>query len=165
MINEDLFDDPKDLEIVKLKLAIENFKKYDEERKKYYAKAMQRLGELEAFMEEIEDKDDNNVDLVAYAGKLQMRIKALEAQVSKLSCIVRASRIMETLGEEKAIAFVKDATIRGNYERKRKENKMLKRRIKDLIRKNNLQNQEVWLNLLTVLENSESTEQQEATSE
>ena len=46
MLNEKLFDDPKDAEIARLKMTIEKFKEYDKERKKYYADKMQRLGEL-----------------------------------------------------------------------------------------------------------------------
>lgn len=53
MLNKDIID-PKDLEIAKLKLAIEKFKKYDAERKQYYSKSLQRLGELESYVQEIE---------------------------------------------------------------------------------------------------------------
>lgn len=53
MLNKDLIN-PKDIKIAKLKLAIENFKKYDAERKEYYASSLQRLGELESYVEELE---------------------------------------------------------------------------------------------------------------
>lgn len=53
MLNKDLID-PKDIEIAKLKLTIEKFKKYDAERKQYYSNALQRLGELESYVEELE---------------------------------------------------------------------------------------------------------------
>ena len=55
MINEILFDNPKDAQIAKLKMEIEAFKKYDAERKEYYAKSLQRLGELEVWYDEIND--------------------------------------------------------------------------------------------------------------
>lgn len=53
MLNEDLID-PKDLKIAKLKLAIENFKKYDKERKAYYSKSLIELGQLKDYVEELE---------------------------------------------------------------------------------------------------------------
>lgn len=53
MLNKDLIN-PKDIEIARLKLVIESFKKYDTERKKYYASSLQRLGELESYVEELE---------------------------------------------------------------------------------------------------------------
>ena len=40
-----------------LENTIENFKRYDQNRKEYYKDAMIRLGQLESFMEEIEEKD------------------------------------------------------------------------------------------------------------
>lgn len=54
-----LFDNEKDYQIIRLKEIISSFIKYDKERKQYYSKVIQRLGELESFIEEIEDgKDD-----------------------------------------------------------------------------------------------------------
>lgn len=52
MLNEDLIN-PKDIEIAKLKLTIEKFKRYDAERKQYYSNALQRLGELESYVQEL----------------------------------------------------------------------------------------------------------------
>lgn len=56
MLNEDLID-PKDLKIAKLKQAIESFKKYDEERKKYYSSALVKLGEYESLMDELNENE------------------------------------------------------------------------------------------------------------
>ena len=53
MLNEDLFD-PKDLEIAKLKQAIKHFKKYDKERKKYYANLEQEISILKTYIQELE---------------------------------------------------------------------------------------------------------------
>ena len=53
MLNEDLFD-PKDLEIAKLKQAIKRFKKYDKERKKYYANLEQEISMLKTYIQELE---------------------------------------------------------------------------------------------------------------
>lgn len=52
MLNEDLLDD-KDIIIARLKLAIEKFKEYDIERKKYYSNALIELGKLKDEVEEL----------------------------------------------------------------------------------------------------------------
>ena len=48
----------KDKEIRRLNQIIEDFKKYDNERKEYYKNAMIRLGELESILSEFKDGDD-----------------------------------------------------------------------------------------------------------
>ena len=58
MRNEELFTDPKDAEIARLKLEIQAFKKYDLKRGKYYADKMQRLGELESLLLEHDPKEE-----------------------------------------------------------------------------------------------------------
>ena len=61
MLNKVLFD-KKDVEIARLKRMIERFKEYDKERKNYYAEKMQRLGELESFVQELDtDRERNNM--------------------------------------------------------------------------------------------------------
>lgn len=64
MLNEDLFLDQKDKEIARLKAIIEQFKKYDKERKEYYSSKLIRLGQLESYVQEInnsiEDKDEKD---------------------------------------------------------------------------------------------------------
>ena len=57
MLNEGLFDNNKDLKIAKLTNEIRSFKKYDEERKEYYRKALIRLGEAEEMLDSIEAKN------------------------------------------------------------------------------------------------------------
>ncbi len=54
MLNEDLLS-PKDVEINKLKIAIQRFKEYDKERKEYYKKSLQELGELKSYVQELEE--------------------------------------------------------------------------------------------------------------
>ena len=61
MLNEHLFDDKKDIEIARLKKVIEDFKEYDEKRKRYYAEKMRRLGELESLFLKSE-KGDNGLE-------------------------------------------------------------------------------------------------------
>lgn len=88
MLNKELFDDPKDAEIARLKMCIEKFKEYDKERKKYYADKMQRLGELESYVQEIDTETE--------VGKLKETIIKLRKEVSRLTKVVQVRHIEET---------------------------------------------------------------------
>lgn len=83
MINKDLLN-PKDVEIAKLKLVIENFKKYDAKRKKYYASSLQRLGELESYVEELET---NSV-----IPKLKKKVEAQGKQLAYLNNVITVNK-------------------------------------------------------------------------
>lgn len=87
MLNKKLFDDPKDAEIARLKITIEKFKEYDKERKDYYAKKMQRLGELESYVQEIDTETE--------IGKLKDTIMRLRKEVSRLTKVVQVNQIEE----------------------------------------------------------------------
>ena len=87
MLNKKLFDDPKDAEIARLKMTIEKFKEYDKERKKYYADKMQRLGELESYVQEVCTETE--------IGKLKSQIIDLKRQLGALSLKVQVYRIEE----------------------------------------------------------------------
>ena len=87
MLNKELFEDPKDAEIARLKMSIEKFKEYDKERKKYYADKMQRLGELESYVQEIDTETE--------VGKLKSQIIDLKRQLGALSLKVQVYRIEE----------------------------------------------------------------------
>ena len=54
--------------IQSLEHKVDNFKKYDANRKVYYSKAMQRLGELESWI----DETDQNL---SYGAKYNLRSK------------------------------------------------------------------------------------------
>jgi ppGpp synthetase/RelA/SpoT-type nucleotidyltranferase len=54
MLNEELFETQKDLEIAKLKYTIESFKKYDIERKQYISILEIEVGKLKSYIEELE---------------------------------------------------------------------------------------------------------------
>ena len=88
MLNKKLFEDPKDAEIARLKMTIEKFKEYDKERKKYYADKMQRLGELESYVQEIDTETE--------IGKLKETIIKLRKEVSRLTKVVQVRHIEET---------------------------------------------------------------------
>lgn len=92
MLNKKLFDNPKDAEIARLKMMIEKFKEYDKERKKYYADKMQRLGELESYVQELDTETE--------IGKLKDTIMGLRKEVSRLSKEIQVRRIEETRTDE-----------------------------------------------------------------
>lgn len=52
MLNEELIDN---VEIARLKVKLEQFKKYDKQRKDYYHKALIELGECKSLISEYED--------------------------------------------------------------------------------------------------------------
>ena len=86
MLNEHLFNDKKDIQIARLKMAIEDFKKYDERRKQYYAKKIRRLQTLDELLREIEgaEKDD-----------LRKIILRQRADLARLNKIIQVHNIEE----------------------------------------------------------------------
>ena len=92
MLNKELFDDPKDAEIARLKMTIEKFKEYDKERKAYYAEKMQRLGELESYMDELDTETE--------IGKLKEIIIKQRKEVSRLAKVIQVHQIEETRTDE-----------------------------------------------------------------
>lgn len=81
MLNEDLMD-PKDLKIARLELTIKKFKEYDEERKRYYKKAMVELGELKSYVAELEDIPDSVPGI--YKGQIEHFKSKCERQREEL---------------------------------------------------------------------------------
>lgn len=114
MLNEKLFDNPKDAEIARLKMAIEKFKEYDQERKKYYAEKMQRLGELESYMQELDTETE--------IGKLKNEIMKLRKEVSRLSKEIQVRRIEEMRSDEELSEIISRDSLR-------QRNKMLTERV------------------------------------
>lgn len=140
MLNEKLFDGPKDAEIARLKMCIERFKEYDKERKKYYADKMQRLGELESYVQEIDTETD--------IGKLKEEIMRLRKEVSRLSKEINVRRIEETrTDEELSDVLSRDALRQRNRKLTEEVVKLRKERI-EWITKRLKQNQE-WIVLQT----------------
>lgn len=60
MLNSELFEDPKDLEIAKLKLAIQSFKKYDRKRKQLISNLNKEIKELKTRIEYLEGDESVN---------------------------------------------------------------------------------------------------------
>ena len=75
IFNKDLYDDPRDLEIAKLKFTISKFKEYDQKRKDYYKSVIE---ENERMRQELEGKE-------APTCKKDELIKQLRAKVNALN--------------------------------------------------------------------------------
>lgn len=104
MLNKELFEDPKDAEIARLKMTIEKFKEYDKERKKYYADKMQRLGELESYVQEIDTETE--------IGKLKSQIIDLKKQLGALSLKIQVYRIEEKRTPEELSDIISRDSLR-----------------------------------------------------
>lgn len=123
MINKKLFDDPKDAKIARLKMTIEKFKEYDRERKKYYADNMQRLGELESYVQEL--------DMETEIGKLKQTISTLQGQIRKLSKVIEARHIEDNRTEEELSEVITISKLRKNNRHlKEQVDKLIKERSK-----------------------------------
>ena len=126
MINEILIGDARDVEILKLKTKISQFKAYDAERKAYYAQSMQRLGELESYVQELEDSSDD-----------KQRIHVLTEHVRKLNKYIQLQKIdnsltQKELDEQLTIANLKksNSVLRSKVKRLEAELYNLNTRIK-----------------------------------
>lgn len=89
MLNEDLFEE-KDKEILKLKALIERFKKYDSNRKQYYADVLVELGQLRTYVSELEDTD-----------KKAKKIKAQKLVIKNLERTITENKIAKIVDPEK----------------------------------------------------------------
>lgn len=89
MLNEDLFEE-KDKEILKLKALIERFKKYDSNRKQYYADVLVELGQLRTYVSELEDTD-----------KKAKKIKAQKLIIKNLERTITENKIAKIVDPEK----------------------------------------------------------------
>lgn len=119
-MNRDLIGDEKDREIARLKFIIEKFKKYDEERKEYYSKKLERLGVLESYVEELEDTSE--------IGKLKSIIVRQKDELRKLNAVIIAKKIDTTKTEEEW----NNVDISMKISRLKEENKKLREEIKNL---------------------------------
>ena len=134
MLNEKLFDDPKDAEIARLKMTIEKFKEYDKERKKYYADKMQRLGELESYVQEIDTETE--------IGKLKETIIKLRKEVSRLTKVVQVRHIEETRTDDELSDVLSRDALRQRNRKLTEEVAKLRKEKSEWITKLLKQNQE-----------------------
>lgn len=128
MLNKDLFDSAKDAEIAKLKQAIERFKAYDKQRQEYYSSSIQRLGELESYISELEDsKRSDNLEAVISQQRATIRHLNKLIQVYK----IERDRNIQALDEEITLDNIKreNESLRSQLKSLRKTNKELVRRL------------------------------------
>lgn len=134
MLNKELFEDPKDAEIARLKMCIERFKEYDKERKTYYADKMQRLGELESYVQELDTETE--------IGKLKDTIIKLRKEVSRLSKEINVRRIEETRTDEELSDVLSRDALRQRNRKLTEEVVKLRKERSEWITKQLKQNQE-----------------------
>lgn len=127
MLNEHLFDDKKDIEIARLKKVIEDFKEYDEKRKRYYAEKMRRLGELESLLCEINESKDK--------ADLRKVILNQKKAITDLSRIISVRRIEESRTSEELGEIVNSYQLKKNNKELKKRIKELQATVKELIAK------------------------------
>lgn len=92
MLNEELID-KKDLVIAKLKLkisrleeAIKDFKAYDKERKEYYSGLRVRVGQLESYIQELEnDPELKHLKVLNNGYKKQLGILSKRVFLDKIA--------------------------------------------------------------------------------
>lgn len=76
IFNKDLYDDPRDYTIAKLRFTISKFKEYDKKRKDYYKSVIE---ENERMKQEIEDRKTSEKDELIK--KLRARVNALNIKL------------------------------------------------------------------------------------
>lgn len=122
MLNEDLLDD-KDIIIAKLKLAIEKFKEYDIERKKYYSNALIELGKLKDEVEELREINKYSKSYIAMKDE-NRRLKA--------SLIKKGIEELTDFYDVKNVELIiQNQSLKG-------ENKKLRSRNNELIKNNKM---------------------------
>lgn len=103
MLNESLLT-PQEKEIANLKLAIYNFKKYDKERKEFYKNAMIELGQLQAYVQELEECDNSAKRILGYKKQIARYQELYEHQKT----IIKALSDKSLEAELVQLQFYKD---------------------------------------------------------
>lgn len=133
-MNKALIGDRKDIEIARLKMIIEKFKKYDKERTEFYADKMQRLGELESYVIELEEKQET--------GKIEAKINDLRNQLSTLNKVIQYNKMIVPEKEQMDLCLNYN-NLKNRNKNLSDENKKLRDTISQLItRLNKLENGE-----------------------
>ena len=79
IFNKDLYDDPRDYTIAKLRFTISKFKEYDQKRKDYYKSVIE---ENERMRQELEDKEAPTCKKDELIKKLRARVNALNIKLT-----------------------------------------------------------------------------------
>lgn len=114
--------------IQSLEHKISNFKEYDAQRKVYYSKSMQRLGELESWIDETDPEF-----------KLRSKIQSQKQTIANLSAVIRASKLEVPEDFDLAKAKVKILELQKEVETLTKQNTNLKTSVYELVYKLNNQ--------------------------
>lgn len=114
--------------IQSLEHKVDNFKKYDANRKVYYSKAMQRLGELESWIDETDPEF-----------KLRGKIQSQKQTITNLSALIKASKLEVPEDFDLAKAKVKILELQKEVNALTKQNKSLKASVSELAYKLNNQ--------------------------
>ena len=107
---------------------INNFKEYDAQRKVYYSKSMQRLGELESWIDESDPEF-----------KLRSKIQSQKLTITNLNALIRASKLEVPEDFDLAKAKVKILELQKEVETLTKQNANLKTSVSELVYKLNNQ--------------------------
>ena len=116
MLNEDLFEE-KDKKIARLEKAIEYFKKYDSNRKKYYSESLIELGQLREYVAELEDTD-----------KKVKKIKAQKLAIKNLERIITENKIAKIIDPEK-VKGIKITELLEHVKKLEQDNNSLREKI------------------------------------
>ena len=114
--------------IQSLEHKVDNFKKYDANRKVYYSKAMQRLGELESWIDETDPEF-----------KLRGKIQSQKQTITNLSALIQASKLEVPEDFDLAKAKVKILELQKEVNALTKQNTSLKASVSELVYKLNNQ--------------------------
>lgn len=114
--------------IQSLEHKVDNFKKYDTNRKAYYSKAMQRLGELESWIDETDPEF-----------KLRGKIQSQKQTITNLSALIKASKLEVPEDFDLAKAKVKILELQKEIEALTRQNTSLKASVSELVYKLNNQ--------------------------
>lgn len=114
--------------IQSLEHKVNNFKEYDAQRKVYYSKAMQRLGELESWIDESDPEF-----------KLRSKIQSQKQTITNLSALIKASKLEVPEDFDLAKAKVKILELQKEVETLTKQNANLKTSVSELAYKLNNQ--------------------------
>lgn len=114
--------------IQSLEHKISNFKEYDAQRKVYYSKSMQRLGELESWIDEIDPEF-----------KLRSKIQSQKQTIANLNAVIRASKLEVPEDFDLDKAKVKILELQKEVETLTKQNTNLKTSVSELVYKLNNQ--------------------------
>lgn len=114
--------------IQSLERKINNFKEYDAQRKVYYSKSMQRLGELESWIDESDPEF-----------KLRGKIQSQRQIISNLNALIKASKLEVPEDFDLAKAKVKILELQKEVETLTKQNANLKASVSELVYKLNNQ--------------------------